>query len=138
MCSLEENENGWPALAGPGLAGDCWFVVPVRFFDWARGLDGVYLLTRRELYAPQPRPLCYRFRLVTVVVVTKSRSPKVGSPTLGSVVVRRTAGAGYPGKGQWRRAEDPGPCCSPIRARSRGNFLGDFLARRHVECHNIT
>ena len=61
-----------------------------------RGLDGVYLLTRRELYAPQPRPLCYRFRLVTVVVVTKSRSPKVGSPTLGSVVVRRTAGAGYP------------------------------------------
>ena len=91
-----KTKNGWPALAGPGLAGDCWFVVPVRFCDWARGLDGVYLLTRRELFALQPRPLCYRFRLVTVVVVTKSRLPKVGSPTLGSVVVRRTAGAGYP------------------------------------------
>ena len=86
----------WPALAGPGLAGDCWFVVPVRFCDWARGLDGVYLLTRRELFALQPRPLCCRFRLVTVVVVTKSRLPKVGSPTLGSVVVRRKAGTGYP------------------------------------------
>ena len=43
-----KTKNGWPALAGPGLAGDCWFVVPVRFCDWARGLDGVYLLTRRE------------------------------------------------------------------------------------------
>ena len=96
----------WPALAGPGLAGDCWFVVPVRFCDWARGLDGVYLLTRRELFALQPRPLCCRFRLVTVVVVTKSRLPKVGSPTLGSVVVRRTAGAGYPATVPWK---GPGP-----------------------------
>ena len=96
FCVVGEKRNRWPALAGPGLAGDCWFVVPVRFCDWARGLDGVYLLTRRELFALQPRPLCCRFRLVTVVVVTKSRLPRVGSPTLGSVVVRRTASAGYP------------------------------------------
>ena len=85
---MGEKRKRWPALAGPGLAGVCWFVDPVRFCDWARGLDGVYLLTRRELYVPQPRPLCCCFRLVTVVVVTKSRLPKVGSPTLGSVVVR--------------------------------------------------
>ena len=33
----------WPALVGPGLAGVCWFVDPVRFCDWARGLDDVSL-----------------------------------------------------------------------------------------------
>ncbi len=28
-------------------AGVCWFVVPMRFCDWAGEVDGVYLLTRR-------------------------------------------------------------------------------------------
>ena len=30
-------------LAAPGPAGVCWFVVPMRFYDWAGEVDGVYL-----------------------------------------------------------------------------------------------
>ena len=62
---------GWRALLSCGSG---------ALFDWARGLDGVYCC-HDDFFAPQPRPLCCCFRLVTVVVVTKSRSPKVGSPT---------------------------------------------------------
>ena len=97
MCIRDRlKRKRWPALAGPGLAGDCWFVDPVRFCDWARGLDGVYLLTRRLPRASAATAL------LLLPVRDGGGSYEVAfaesgvSHVIGSVVVRRTAGAGYP------------------------------------------
>ena len=92
----EKNETGgrrWRGLGWRAFAG-LWFRCAST--TGRAGRDDVSLLDATRFCVPQPRPLSCCLRLVTVVAVTKSRLPRVGPPTLGSVVVRRTAGAGYP------------------------------------------
>ncbi len=84
---------GWRAIAG--LWSRC------ASATGRAGSTASTLLTRRLPRASAGVPLLSLpfLRVRGVAAATKPRLPKVGSPTLGSVVVRRTAGAGYPCRG---------------------------------------
>ena len=81
---------GWRAIAG--LWSRC------ASATGRAGSTASTLLTRRLPRASAGVPLLSLpfLRVRGVAAATKPRLPKVGSPTLGSVVVRRTASAGYP------------------------------------------